>query len=318
MLLNMSKLITLNQAHSHPTSIAPSSFQVPVIPPPPTLVTGPLKVAPASLAPVPMEIQSQEQPIKKSPAPTPSLDASNKPVAALASTPQQKESTKKTEKEQKEKAAPSVTAQPRIPHVPNTIPSKQFAQSAEVMMNDLQDKQRKLLSYISSAHNGSVTDEVLHDYLRHPFVLLKEKGVIRQQPNPFFHLMSTPQVLAGTPSVIPTPAMMSPNPAMVQKSSKPSTPIPAPPVLVPQVELPAKTSSVSQKTTVSPPVEKVTPPPQHPPQLSLQVPLNGPQMDPTKQFLVPMTRACNQWSVVSMALPLRLVCRCGQMPCRCQ
>ncbi|ULT86345.1 hypothetical protein L3Y34_006193 [Caenorhabditis briggsae] len=176
--------------------------------------------------------------------------------------------------------------------------------AAEEMMLNLQEQQRKLLTYISAAHGGSVTDEVLHEYLRHPYVLLRENGVTRKQQNPFFHLMN--QNGANMKMIPPAPSVI------LKPNEKSTTPIPAPPLLVPQVELAAKKES-------TPPTEKSSSPPQLPPQLPLQIPLmQQPNFDSSKPFEPPATRVCNQWSVVSMALPLTLMCRCYQTPCRCQ
>ncbi|KAF1752368.1 hypothetical protein GCK72_018922 [Caenorhabditis remanei] len=202
---------------------------------------------------------------------------------------------------------------PPPPPPPNFLfnPTQQYIQSAEEYMLDVQERQRKLLSYISAAHSGTVTDEVLHEYLRHPYILLKENGVTRKQQNPFYHLMSHSAAHMN---------MMPPMPAVILKpteTSKPTTPIPAPPVLVPQVELPVKKEQGPKKES-SPPSEKISPPPQLPLQVPLQVPVFQSHFDPTKPFMMPVTRRCNQWSVVSMALPLTLMCRCSQTPCRCK
>uniref|UniRef100_A0A1I7SZ15 QLQ domain-containing protein n=1 Tax=Caenorhabditis tropicalis TaxID=1561998 RepID=A0A1I7SZ15_9PELO len=260
MLSNMSKMISL--AAQGPPILPPK-----MMPPPP---------------PPPPVVQIE---VKKTTAPTTSVTAtisatpSQPPAPPPVLTPQQ------PKKQVEKKVVPQQSPPPQYPFNP-----ARFAQNAEEMMLDLQEKQRKLLSYISAAHGGKVTDEVLHDYLRHPFVLLKENGTVRKQQNPFYHLMAqNPQM-----------KMMGPNPSVILKpeNSKPTTPIPAPPVLLPQVELP-----MNIKKESSPSEDKVSPPPQ----LPLQVP-----------FAMPVTRKCNQWSVVSMALPLRLLCRCFQTPCRCQ
>ncbi|CAI2353356.1 unnamed protein product [Caenorhabditis sp. 36 PRJEB53466] len=204
---------------------------------------------------------------------------------------------------------------PHVPpnHPPSLTPKNLNLQATEDYIFDLESKQRKLLSYISSAHGGKVTDDILHEYLKHPYVLLKENGVVRQQQNPFFHLLgpSAPTLVPPAMKMMASPAP-PPNPpataTMIVSKTSQSPPIPAPPVLVPQVELPMRKESAYKK-------EELSPPEQHspPPQLKLQVPIMA-----AKPFEPPAIRPCNQWSVFSMALPLKLICRCYPMPCNCQ
>ncbi|EGT31106.1 hypothetical protein CAEBREN_24010 [Caenorhabditis brenneri] len=287
-LQNISKLIGV-AAQGPPLMPGPPPMQPPrIIPPTPEpkpeakKSPTPINTIAAALAPPP-------------PAPAPVLTPAPAPVAPVAPIPVPPAAlTPKVKKP--EKKAPSPPPQLQFPFNPA---------KAEEMILDLQEKQRKLLNYISAAHGGKVTDEVLHDYLRHPYVLLKENGQTRKQPNPFYHLMAqNGQSMRMMPPIPPAVIMRPP------ESSKPTTPIPAPPVLLPQVDLPMKKDV---KMEVSPPPDKCSPPPH----LPLQVPLLPAQFDPAKPFVMPVTRECNQWSVVSMALPLRLLCRCYQTPCRC-
>lgn len=275
---------------------------------PPLLPGPPPMQPPRIMAPIPPTPEPKPE-AKKSPVPINSIAAALAPpppapalapAAPVAPIPVPVPSPALTPKVKKpvEKKGPSPPpSQMQFPFNPA---------KAEEMILDLQEKQRKLLNYISAAHGGKVTDEVLHDYLRHPYVLLKENGQTRKQPNPFYHLMAQNggQGMRMMPPIPPAVIMRPP------ESSKPATPIPAPPVLLPQVDLPMKKDI---KTEVSPPPDKCSPPPH----LSLQVPLLPAQFDPAKPFVMPVTRECNQWSVVSMALPLRLLCRCYQTPCRC-
>uniref|UniRef100_A0A8R1E6Z5 Uncharacterized protein n=1 Tax=Caenorhabditis japonica TaxID=281687 RepID=A0A8R1E6Z5_CAEJA len=208
---------------------------------------------------------------------------------------------------------------------PPIIPTKQMVASAEEFMLEIQNKQRKLIDHIQLAHGGPVTDDLLNEYLKHPYIYMKENGELRAQPNPFFHMMAQPTSSASG-SAVPL-HMMAPTAihvpvAVPQKStvaSKSTTPIPGPPVLIPQVELPMKKSPVlAVKKGSTSPSEKVSPPPQLPPQLTLQVPTPRHMTKMQVPFEIPATRSCNQWSVFSMALPLRLLCRCYSKPCTCQ
>ncbi|CAO4376520.1 unnamed protein product [Caenorhabditis nigoni] len=253
-----------------------------------------IKIVAPEAPKVPEPKKSPSLPQSSLPPPPPALPAMNSIPPALQ---------KSILKKKKDNPSP-----PPLPSLPLPFPFNPVPQmtqnAAEEMMLNLQEQQRKLLTYISAAHGGSVTDEVLHEYLRHPYVLLRENGVTRKQQNPFFHLMN--QNGANMKMIPPAPSVI------LKPNEKSTTPIPAPPLLVPQVELAAKKDS-------TPPTEKSSPPPQLPPQLPLQIPLTQqPNFDSSKPFEPPATRVCNQWSVVSMALPLTLMCRCYQTPCRCK
>lgn len=292
MLQNMSKLISLT-AHAPPPVMIQPTMPPSVIPPPSVKITAP------EVSRVLPESKKSPTPAPPPPPPMASLPPSQMPNATFppSSIPVNRGSIMRKIAKKDISSPP-----PPPPRTQQFNPAQQFALSAEEMMLDLQEKQRKLLSYISAAHGGNVTDEVLHEYLRHPYVLLRENGVTREQHNPFYHLMNQNQANLK---------MMPPAPSVILKpNEKSDPPIPTPPVLMRQVD-------VLGKKDTSPIVEKVSPPPQLPPQLPLQVPLMHPHFDPTK-FGMPVTRPCNQWSVVSMALPLTLTCVCHQTPCRCK
>lgn len=250
----MSKIINYTAQNNPPPVVVPD--------PPPVLkisTASPVPVTVTVSAPVanPASVPPPSAPIK-TPTRTPRLSPVQAPAPAPATAPAPAPIpppptltpsapaiiTAPSEPNKRKQGIPKKTIEAPPPPTPQ-FPKKM--QTPEELIMDLQSKQRKLLSYISAAHNGNVTDEVLHDYLKHPYVLLKENGVVRQQPNPFFHLMGIPPTSQASSW---TPKMLPPSSVPRQQST---TPIPAPPVLLPQVELPIKNNKKENTT----PIEKV-------------------------------------------------------------
>ncbi|CAB3397555.1 unnamed protein product [Caenorhabditis bovis] len=168
----------------------------------------------------------------------------------------------------------------------------------------LRKERDSLLTKIIFAHNGEITSEQLLSYLRHPIIQFKENGKFVPINNPFYAQTQIPTIppmsLQPAPPRMMAPPSMPPQPRLIPAA------IPPPPVLLPQV--PIASIQAFQEKTKTEPVKVPSTPSVSPIKIGLNPSTSG-------SAFTPIEKPNPQWSVITMALPTQLVCRCGSKNC---